>query len=440
MQKSFIVIGAGIVGLATALKLVEKLPAAKVAILEKEDGVAKHQTGNNSGVIHSGIYYKPGSLKAKNCVSGYKMLLDFCNKNHIEYNLCGKVIVATDESEVEYLETLYQRGIENGLEDLKMLSEAELKEYEPYVNGIAGIHVPQTGIIDYKVVSNKMKEILLAKGVELKFGEEVIAIKSQNSTYKIKTKFNSNANHKNWLSDFTIITSLFKRGKGESTLSNKIRKSIFSSYETDFIISCAGLQSDRVASLTEKELNVRIIPFRGEYYKLKDSAKHLVKTLIYPVPDPNFPFLGVHFTHLIDGEVEAGPNAVFSFKREGYSKVSFNFHDTFQSVTWPGFIKVAKKYWRTGFGEFYRSYNKHAFIKALQKLIPKISGDDLIQGGTGVRAQACDKTGGLIDDFYLIEKENIIHVLNAPSPAATASFAIGDYISEKVITKFNIDK
>ncbi len=399
LKNSFTIIGAGIVGLATALKLKEKLPNAKITILEKEDCVAKHQTGNNSGVIHSGIYYKPGSLKAKNCVSGYKMLLDFCNSNNIEYNLCGKVIVATNESEVDYLQTLYERGVENGLGNLKILSEAELKEYEPNVNGIAGIHVPQTGIIDYKVVSEKMKEVLLAKEIEIKFNEEVIGIESYNARHKIKTKKNS--------------------------------------YETDFIISCAGLQSDRIASLTEENLNVRIIPFRGEYYKLIDSAKHLVKSLIYPVPDPNFPFLGVHFTNLIDGSVEAGPNAVFSFKREGYSRTSFNLKDTLNSLTWPGFIKVAKKYWRTGMGEFYRSFSKKAFVKALQKLIPHISETDLSQGGAGVRAQACDKTGGLIDDFYLIEKDNIIHVLNAPSPAATASLAIGDYISEKVVKKLN---
>ncbi len=390
----FTIIGAGIVGLATALKLNEKFPKTKVAILEKEDRVAKHQTGNNSGVIHSGIYYKPGSLKAKNCITGYKMLLEFCDKNKIEYNLCGKVVVATDESEMEYLQTLYHRGVENGLQNLKLLNDVELKELEPNVNGIAGIHVPQTGIIDYKIVSEKMKDILLAKGVSIIFNEEVVGIKSDISSKLIKTKQNS--------------------------------------YKADFIISCAGLQSDRVASFTEENLNVRIIPFRGEYYKLNESAKHLVKTLIYPVPDSNFPFLGVHFTNLIDGGIEAGPNAVFSFKREGYTRTSFNFKDTFQALTWFGFIKVAKKYWRTGIGEFYRSFSKKAFVKALQKLIPQIRETDLSKGGAGVRAQACNKTGELIDDFYLIEKENIIHILNAPSPAATASLAIGEYIAKKV--------
>jgi len=391
---SFIIVGAGIVGLATALKLNEKSPKAKITILEKEDGVAKHQTGNNSGVIHSGIYYKPGSLKALNCISGYKMLIEFCNENNIEYNLCGKVVVATDESEIEYLQMLYQRGIENGLQNLKLLNETELKELEPNVKGIAGIHVPQTGIIDYKIVSEKMKELLFSKGVDIKFNEEVIEIESHQTVKRIITRNNS--------------------------------------YETDFIITCAGLQSDRVASLTEENLNVRIIPFRGEYYELKESAKHLVKTLIYPVPDPNFPFLGVHFTNLINGGVEAGPNAVFSFKREGYSRTSFSFQDTFEALTWFGFIKVAKKYWRTGIGEFYRSFSKKAFVKALQKLIPQITENDLSKGGAGVRAQACNKSGELIDDFYLIEKNNIIHILNAPSPAATASLAIGAYIANKV--------
>jgi len=397
LKKSFTIIGAGIVGLATAIKLNEKQPDAKITILEKEGGVAKHQTGNNSGVIHSGIYYKPGSLKANNCVRGYKMLLNFCNENNIEYNLCGKVIVATDESEMEYLQMLYKRGLENGLENLTMLNEAELKEYEPYVNGLAGIHVPQTGIIDYKVVSEKMKDILLSNKVEIKFNEEVVEINSNDSRHHINTRDNT--------------------------------------YESDFIISCAGLHSDRVASFTEKKMNVRIIPFRGEYYKLKDSAKHLVKTLIYPVPDANFPFLGVHFTNLINGGVEAGPNAVFSLKLEGYHRTSFDLNDAIKSLTWPGFGKVVKKYWRMGFGEYYRSFSKRAFVKALQKLVPQISESDLIQGGAGVRAQACDKTGGLIDDFYLIENEYIIHVLNAPSPAATASLAIGDFIAEKVVNK-----
>ncbi len=393
------VIGAGIVGLATALKLKEKIPEIDITILEKENDIAQHQTGNNSGVIHSGIYYKPGSLKARNCISGYKMLLEFCDNHNIEYNLCGKVIVATEQNELEYLETLYQRGIKNGLGNLLKLDERELKKYEPYVNGIAGIHVPQTGIIDYKVVAQKMKELLIADGVKIFFDEEVKHIFNVENKKEVRTK-------------------------------NKI-------FNTDFIISCAGLQADRVAALTEKNLNVKIIPFRGEYYRLTKEARHFVKTLIYPVPDSNFPFLGVHFTNLINGGVEAGPNAVFSFKREGYSKTDFDLKDTFEAFTWPGFLKVAKEYWRIGLSEFYRSFSKKAFVTALQKLIPQIEKNNLEPGGAGIRAQACDKNGGLIDDFFLIERENIIHLLNAPSPAATASLAIGEYIAIKVLEKTN---
>lgn len=394
MTHNFTIIGAGIVGLATALKLREKLPDAKILILEKESRVAAHQTGNNSGVIHSGIYYKPGSLKAKNCVSGYKMLLDFCDEYNVKYDICGKVIVATNEDEVDYLNTLIERGNQNGLTDLKMMNKNELKELEPHVNGVAGIHVPQTGIIDFLEVAEKMKDVLESRGVEIKFNEKVEAIKVGNEI--------------------------------EITTNQQI-------YKSTNLISCAGLQADRVASLTEENLNVRIIPFRGEYYKLKNESKSLVNSLIYPVPDPAFPFLGVHFTRMINGDVEAGPNAVFAFKREGYTKTSFNFSDTLQSMTWPGFIKVISKYWKTGFGEFYRSYNKKAFVMALQKLIPEITEADLEQGGAGVRAQACDIHGELLDDFHLIEKKNIIHVLNAPSPAATSALSIGDYISDKAI-------
>ena len=394
MLNSFTIIGAGIVGLATALKLREKLPDAKIIILEKESNVAAHQTGNNSGVIHSGIYYKPGSLKAKNCVSGYKMLLDFCDEHKVKYDICGKVIVATNEDEVDYLNTLFERGVENGLTELKMLNYKELKELEPHVNGIAGIQVPQTGIIDFLEVAEKMKDVLESRGVEIKFNEKVEAIKVGDEI--------------------------------EISTNQQI-------YKSTNLISCAGLQADRVASLTEENLNVRIIPFRGEYYKLKNESKSLVNSLIYPVPDPAFPFLGVHFTRMINGDVEAGPKAVFAFKREGYTKSSFNFNDTMHSITWPGFIKVISKYWKTGFGEFYRSYNKKAFVRALQKLVPEITEADLVRGGAGVRAQACDIYGGLLDDFHLIEKKNIIHVLNAPSPAATSALSIGDYISNKAI-------
>lgn len=391
VKYDFIVIGAGIVGLATALKILEKNPKAKLLILEKENEVARHQTGNNSGVIHSGIYYKPGSLKAKNCISGYKQLLQFCDEENIDYKICGKVIVAVSEKEIPILNNIYERGILNGLKNLRKISSEEIKEVEPHADGLAGIFVSQTGIIDFTAVARKYLEVIHRKGGEVKFNQKVKSIKKSNGQIEIKTL-------------------------GETYLSN-------------YLISCAGLYSDKIAKLTHSHLPIRIIPFRGEYYKLKDERKSLVKALIYPVPNPAFPFLGVHFTRMMDGSVEAGPNAVLSFKREGYSKFDFNFNDTLDTFLWPGFWAIAKKYWRIGFGEFYRSYNKQAFVKALQKLIPEIQKSDLITGGAGVRAQACDKEGGLIDDFYIVEDKNIIHVCNAPSPAATASLAIGDHIA-----------
>ncbi len=394
MHYTHTIIGAGIVGLATAYRLKQKLPDAKVLVVEKEVCVAKHQTGNNSGVIHSGIYYKPGSLKAVNCRKGYKQIIEFCNEHNVKYDLCGKIIVATSNDELPQLEKIYERGIENGLENLTKLNESQLKDYEPNVNGIAGIHVPQTGIIDFKDVCNKLYELLVESGVEFHFDEQVVSINKGNS--------------------ITIRTT------------NQL-------FMTDVLISCAGLYSDKVASMTESSLNVRIVPFRGEYHKLKKQRRSLVRNLIYPVPDPNFPFLGVHFTRMIDGEVECGPNAVFALKREGYGKFDFNISDIANAITWPGFRKVIYKYWRTGLGEYYRSFSKKAFVKALQKLIPSIQANDLISGGAGVRAQACERNAGLLDDFYILESQNIYHVCNAPSPAATSSLAIGDYIAEQVI-------
>jgi len=393
MNYNVIIIGAGIVGLATAYSILNKNPEVKLLLVEKENEVAKHQTGNNSGVIHSGIYYKPGSLKAINCRRGYQMLLDFCDENNIEYDICGKVIAATSENELHALENIYNRGIENGLNGLEYLSENQLKEKEYHANGIKGIFVPQTGIIDFKVVSEKLAELIRKKGGEIVFNSSLQKIKNSQDEIIIETN------------------------NGE--------------YHSKFVITCAGLQSDRIARMTKPDLDVRIIPFRGEYYKLKDSSKTLVNNLIYPVPDPAFPFLGVHFTRMINGDVECGPNAVFSFKREGYSKLSFNFRDTIDSLSWRGFHKVALNYWQIGMGEFYRSFNKNAFVKALQKLIPEIKESDLIKGGAGVRAQACDKNGKLIDDFYFVEQENTIHVCNAPSPAATSALSIGEYISGK---------
>lgn len=392
-----IIAGAGIVGLATAYKLTEKKPDFKICLLEKENSVSKHQTGNNSGVIHSGIYYKPGSLKATNCRRGYKMLIDFCDANGIPYDICGKVIVATNKDEIPRLNNLYERGQQNGLNGLKELTEEEVKELEPHVKGVRGIRVPETGIIDYKVVSEKLAELIKEKGVEIKFNERLDNIIENNSLNRTE-----------------IIT-------------NK------ETYSCNLLITCCGLQSDRVAKLNTKNLNVKIIPFRGEYYTIKKEKKYLVKNLIYPVPDPQFPFLGVHFTRMINGKVEAGPNAVFAFKREGYKKTDIDFGDLADSLFWKGFLSVMMKYWKVGIGEFYRSYYKPAFVKALQKLLPEIKAEDLESGGAGIRAQACDINGNLTDDFLFVENEKVIHVCNAPSPAATSSLSIGDTIADKII-------
>lgn len=390
MQYSVIVVGGGIVGLATALQLIKQKPSLKILVLEKENELAKHQTGNNSGVIHSGIYYKPESLKATNCINGYHQLIAFCRENDIPFELCGKVIVATSEEEKPLLQNVFVRGQQNGLQNLRKISAGEIKEIEPHVNGLEGIFVPQTGIVDYKLVAEKYGELLQRLGVEIHLNEKVVDIQTTQTT--------------------TVVT--------EKT-----------TYTTELVINCAGLYSDKVARLTVKDLNVKIIPFRGEYYKLKKEKEYLVKNLIYPVPDPNFPFLGVHFTRMAKGGVEAGPNAVLAFKREGYKKSQINLAELAETLTWPGFQKVAAKYWRTGMGEMYRSFSKAAFTKALQKLIPEIQENDLVDGGAGVRAQACDRDGGLVDDFLILEEKNVINVCNAPSPAATSSLAIGETVS-----------
>jgi len=395
-MEDIIIIGTGIVGLAAGLKILESNPKLKILYLEKEKSISLHQTGNNSGVIHSGIYYKPGSLKAKNCRRGYDQLLDFCNKKNVKYDICGKIIVAVEEKEVPYLNKLFDRGIENGLKGLQKLSKEKLKEHEPHIGGVAGVFVPQTGIIDFMDVSKKYAEVIQTNDAQFNFNEEVTDIKINSDHCEVITR---NA-----------------------------------SYKTKKVVSCAGLHSDRIAKKTEPKLPLRIIPFRGEYYKIKDEKKGLVNNLIYPVPDPDFPFLGVHFTRMINGEVEAGPNAVLAFHREGYKKYNFNLHDTWETFSWPGFVNVAKKYWLTGMGEFYRSYYKTAFVKALQRLIPEIRKDDLVPGGAGVRAQACDRSGGLLDDFYIIGNGRVHHVCNAPSPAATASLSIGQHIAESILT------
>jgi L-2-hydroxyglutarate oxidase len=397
MKSDVLIIGGGIVGLATAYQLQQLNPGLKVLVVEKEDRVSAHQTGNNSGVIHSGIYYKPGSLKALNCIRGYDMLLEFCKSEGIPFELCGKVIVATQKSEIPALEALYQRGIQNGLSGLRFLTREEVLEYEPHCTGIKGVFVPQTGIVNYREVSEKLAEKIQAAGGVLALGQKVEAI--------------------------------VKGAEGVVVHSGDNR------YEARLLINCAGLYCDKVAEMAGEKLNLKIIPFRGEYYALKHEKASQVKNLIYPVPDPNFPFLGVHFTRRITGEIEAGPNAVFAFKREGYKKSDFNWKEFWEAFTWPGFQKVARKYWRTGLGEYYRSFSKPAFTKALQALVPGVQEDDLVPAGAGVRAQACDKDGGLIDDFAIQESESMVHVLNAPSPAATSSLSIGLEVAERALKK-----
>jgi len=398
VQQDVIIIGGGIVGLATALQLKQQNTKLNITVIEKESELAKHQTGNNSGVIHSGIYYKPGSLKATNCIHGYNLLIDFCRKHEVPFDLCGKIIVATEEKELPLLQNLFTRGQQNGLSNLKMLTAGELKEFEPHVAGIAGISVPQTGIVDYKKVAEKYADQIKKMGGEIILGEKVIDVQM--------------------LPDQVIVSTQKK------------------TYPSKLVINCAGLYSDKVARLTSKNVNVKIIPFRGEYFKLKKEKEYLVKNLIYPVPDPNFPFLGVHFTRMMKGGVEAGPNAVLAFQREGYKKSDINLSELAESLAWPGFQKVAFKYWKTGMGEMYRSFSKAAFTKALQKLLPEIQENDLEDGGAGVRAQACDRTGGLVDDFLILEDKQVINVCNAPSPAATSSLAIGETVSKLALKRF----
>lgn len=395
-----IVIGGGIVGLATVLRLKDQKPSLKILLLEKENTVAKHQTGHNSGVIHSGLYYKPGSLKATNCIRGYDMLLDFCKKENVPFDLCGKIVVATNTDQIPLLQNLFERGNQNGLTNNRMIGLEEIKDREPHVKGIQGIWVPYTGIIDYTAVSIKYAECIQRLDGEIQFNQKVTQIKNKNTFSEIITENGA-------------------------------------VFQAKLVVNCAGLYSDKIAQLTQPEnVNIRIIPFRGEFYKIKPEKQYLVKNLIYPVPDPNFPFLGVHFTRMIEGGVEAGPNAVFAFKREGYKKTDINIGEMMESLAWPGFRKVALKYWKTGIGEYYRSFSKAAFTKALQELIPEIQQDDLIPGGAGVRAQACDHDGGLLDDFAILESKGAINVCNAPSPAATSSLSIGQTVSERILARF----
>ena len=399
MVYDVVIVGGGIVGLATGYKLISARPDLKIAILEKESQLAMHQTANNSGVIHSGLYYKPGSLKAINCINGYHELVNFCKEEKIPYEITGKVVVATRESQRPLLTMLLERGLQNGLTGTRKITLDELKEYEPYCTGVGAIHVPQTGIVDYLQVALAYGRKIMQQGGGIFIDHKVLEINQKDSINYIET---SNG-----------------------------------TFQAKLVVNCAGLYSDKVARMNDKSIDdVKIIPFRGEYFKLKEDREYLVKNLIYPVPDPNFPFLGVHFTRMKKGGVEAGPNAVLAFKREGYKNTQVNFAEFAETLAWPGFQKVAGKYWKTGLGELYRSFSKSAFTKALQELIPEIQESDLVEGGAGVRAQACDRTGGLLDDFAIRESEFAINVLNAPSPAATSSLSIGGTVSEMVLKRF----
>lgn len=391
MNYDVAVIGAGIIGLSTAYQLIRANPDLKVIIIEKENDIAKHQTGNNSGVIHSGIYYKPGSLKAENCKAGYRKLIDFCEENTVPYDICGKIIVASNKDELIALDSIFERGKANGLVGIRKIDADEIKDHEPYCAGVKGVFVPQTGIINYKSVANKMLELFLALGGKIVY------------SYR--------------------VTSILQRSKSVEICSKETM------IETRFAVNCAGLYSDKLVR-TVKDL--QIIPFRGEFYRLKKEKEYLVKNLIYPVPNPNFPFLGVHFTRTLEDGVEAGPNAVLAFAREGYTKSDININELIETLRFRGFHNVARRHWREALKELGKSYSKRRFVTALQALIPTIEQDDVLPAKAGVRAQACDKKGNLIDDFLLIEEEKILHVCNSPSPAATASLSIGEFIVKTI--------
>jgi len=392
-----LIVGGGIVGLATAYHLTRDYPQRRVTIVEKESQLAQHQTGHNSGVLHSGIYYKPGSLRAINCRAGKAAMEQFCAAEGIPYDICGKVIVAVAADELPALARIFERGQANGVK-CEMIERARLKELEPYSAGIQAIHVPEAGIVDFPAVCRRLAERIQERG-----GQIVCEARAGRMI----------PNH-----DTIIVETL----AGE--------------FDAKYVVTCAGLQSDRVARKSGQQVDSKIVPFRGEYFELTSEARYLCRNLIYPVPDPNFPFLGVHFTRLIHGGVECGPNAVLAFAREGYRKSDFSFADTMETLTFPGFLRLARKYWRTGLGEMWRSFSKRAFVRALQRLVPEIREEHLAPAGSGVRAQAVARDGTMVDDFLILESERVINVCNAPSPAATASLNIGRLIVEKLATRW----
>jgi L-2-hydroxyglutarate oxidase len=395
-----VVVGGGIVGLATALHLTRSFPHLRLLLVEKEDSVARHQSGHNSGVIHSGIYYKPGSLKAKLCVEGARAMVEFCREHNIRHRICGKVIVATQEEELPRLQTLLERGHANGLTGVRQLEREEIRELEPHCSGIRGLHVPETGIADYIRVCEKYAELIAAHGGVVKTGTKVKGMTQGNGKTVVETTQGA--------------------------------------FSTQHVINCAGLHSDRITGMTGQKPEVKIVPFRGEYYDLIPEKEYLVKSLIYPVPDPRFPFLGVHFTQRIHGGVDAGPNAVLAFKREGYRWRDISLEDTAETLSYPGFWRLAGKYWQYGAGEVYRSLSKQAFVKALQRLVPEVQSADLVRDGSGVRAQALRPDGSLVDDFQFVRSGNMLHVCNVPSPAATASLSIGKAIVQMAEQEFGV--
>jgi L-2-hydroxyglutarate oxidase LhgO len=382
-----LIIGGGIVGLATALNALTRFPQVRVVVLEKENQIASHQTGHNSGVIHSGIYYRTGSLKARNCVAGAESMKRFCRDHEVPYEECGKLVVATSVEEVPRLEQLHQRGLDNGVPGLRMLARKEFREVEPHCDGMAALHVPSTGIVDYVAVARKYAELIERAGGEITCQAEVTG---------------------------------FQRHNGGNVV-----ESTAGAFEARLVINCAGLYSDRIAKLAGAHIEPQIIPFRGEYYEVRQERRYLIKSLIYPVPDPRFPFLGVHFTRRVNGSVEAGPNALLALRREGYKGSGADLSEAAEMLSFGGFWKMARKYWRKGAAEQYRSLAKGAFTAALQKMVPELTEADLTSGGSGVRAQAVDRGGNLLDDFCFVRSPGMIHVCNIPSPAATASLEIG---------------
>lgn len=392
------VLGGGIVGLSAAWRLRQRHPDLSIRLIEKESQLAFHQTGRNSGVLHSGIYYKPGSLRAINCREGKKAMEAFCEEYGVTYERCGKVIVAVEESELENLDRIYERGQANGVQCEKIDAD-QLREIEPHTAGIKAIRVPEAGIVDYVGVCEKLGQLLRDSGTEIQLGARVTGMETQPNGMLIKTS------------------------NGE--------------FESRFVVNCTGLFSDRVTRMSGQEPEAKTVPFRGEYFELVSEAEHLCRTLIYPVPDPRFPFLGVHFTRMALGGVECGPNAVLAFAREGYTKMDINLRDLVESLTYPGFIRMAAKNWKTGCGEMWRSFSKAAFVKALQRLIPEIRSEHLEAAPAGVRAQALGRDGKLLDDFLIQETDRVVNVCNAPSPAATAALNIGNLIVDRLAVRFD---